>query len=126
MNIMNFTRTSKEKHHQVTCNIENLNSVVSSELKAEFVVINKEGSKNIILDLSKAKYADSSGLSAVLLGNRLCRDAGGTFVLTGLNPHIEKLIEIAQLDRVLNITPTLSEGVDLIFMEEIERNLGEE
>lgn len=123
---MNFTSDSKEKHYQVTCNIENLNSVVSSELKTEFVVINKEGSKNIILDLSKAKYADSSGLSAVLLGNRLCRDAGGTFVLTGLNEHIAKLIEIAQLDRVLNITPTLSEAVDLVFMEEIERNLGEE
>jgi anti-anti-sigma factor len=122
---MNFTINSKEKHYLVTCNIENLNSVVSSELKSEFLVVNKEGNKNIILDLSKAKYADSSGLSAVLLANRLCRDAGGTFVLTGLNEHIKKLIEIAQLDRVLNITPTLSEAVDLIFMEEIERNLGE-
>jgi len=122
---MNFTINNKEKHYLVTCNIENLNSVVSSELKSEFLVVNKEGNKNIILDLSKAKYADSSGLSAVLLANRLCRDAGGTFVLTGLNEHIKKLIEIAQLDRVLNITPTLSEAVDLVFMEEIERNLGE-
>ena len=122
---MNFTVNNKEKHHLVTCNIENLNSVVSSELKSELVVVNKEGSKNIVLDLSATKYADSSGLSAVLLGNRLCRDSGGTFVLTGLNEHIEKLIEIAQLDRVLNITPTLSEAVDLVFMEEIERNLGE-
>lgn len=122
---MNFTINSKEKHYLVTCNIENLNSVVSSELKSEFLVVNKEGNKNIILDLSKAKYADSSGLSAILLANRLCRDAGGTFVLTGLNENIKKLIEIAQLDRVLNITPTLSEAVDLIFMEEIERNLGE-
>lgn len=123
---MNFTSNKKDKHHQVICNIENLNSAVSPELKAEFVVANKDGGKNIVLDLSQAKYADSSGLSAVLLGNRLCRDAGGTFVLTGLNEHISKLIEIAQLDRVLNITPTLSEAVDLVFMEEIERNLGEE
>ena len=122
---MNFTTNNKEKHHLVTSNIENLNSVVSSELKSELVVVNKEGSKNIILDLSNTKYADSSGLSAVLLGNRLCRDAGGTFVLTGLNEHIKKLIEIAQLDRVLNITPTLTEATDLVFMEEIERNLGD-
>lgn len=122
---MNFTTNNKEKHVQVACNIENLNSVVSSELKSELVVINKEGNKNIILDLSKTKYADSSGLSAVLLANRLCRDAGGTFVLTGLNEHIKKLIEIAQLDRVLSITPSLNEAVDFVFMEEIERNLGE-
>ena len=120
---MNFTINNKEKHYLVTCNIENLNSVVSPELKSELLVISKGGNKNIVLDLSKAKYADSSGLSAVLLANRLCRDSGGTFVLTGLNEHILKLIEISQLDRVLNITPTLSEAVDLVFMEEIERNL---
>ena len=122
---MNFTISNKEKHQLVTSNIENLNSVVSTELKSELVVTIKEGNKNIILDLSKTVYADSSGLSGILLGNRLCRDAGGTFVLTGLNEHIGKLIEIAQLDRVLNITPTINEAVDLIFMEEIERNLGE-
>ena len=120
---MNFSIDNKEKHYLVTCNIENLNSVISPELKSELLVINKSGNKNIILDLSKAKYADSSGLSAVLLANRLCRDSNGTFVLTGLSEHILKLIEISQLDRVLNITPTLNEAVDLIFMEEIERNL---
>ncbi len=123
---MNFTISNKEKHQLVTSNIENLNSVVSTELKSELVVTVKEGNKNLILDLSKTVYADSSGLSGILLGNRLCRDANGTFVLTGLNEHISKLIEIAQLDRVLNITPTVQEAVDLIFMEEIERNLGEE
>lgn len=122
---MNFTISNKEKHQLVTSNIENLNSVVSTELKSELVVTIKEGNKNLILDLSKTVYADSSGLSGILLGNRLCRDAGGTFVLTGLNEHIGKLIEIAQLDRVLNITPTVNEAVDLIFMEEIERNLGD-
>jgi len=122
---MNFSISNKEKHQLVTSNIENLNSVVSTELKSELVVTIKEGNKNIILDLSKTVYADSSGLSGILLGNRLCRDAGGTFVLTGLNEHIGKLIEIAQLDRVLNITPTINEAVDLIFMEEIERNLGD-
>jgi anti-anti-sigma factor len=122
---MNFTISNKEKHQLITSNIENLNSVVSTELKSELVVTIKEGNKNLVLDLGKTVYADSSGLSAVLLGNRLCRDAGGTFVLTGLNQHIAKLIEIAQLDRVLNITPTINEAVDIIFMEEIERNLGE-
>ena len=69
--------------------------------------------------------SDSSGLSSILLANRLCRDAGGSFVLTGLSSHIKKLIEIAQLDRVLTITPTLDEAIEYVFMEEIERNLGD-
>ena len=78
-----------------------------------------------MIDINQTKYCDSSGLSAILLANRLCRDSKGTFVLTGVNDQIQKLIEISQLDRVLHITPTLSEAVDFIYMEEIERNLGE-
>ncbi|RLD25943.1 MAG: anti-anti-sigma factor [Bacteroidetes bacterium] len=105
--------------------MENLNSSVSPELKAELVLLNKKGEKNLVIDINQTKYCDSSGLSAILLANRLCRDSEGTFVLTGVNEQIQKLIEISQLDRVLHITPTLSEAVDFVYMEEIERNLGE-
>jgi anti-anti-sigma factor len=122
---MNFSIDNGDKHKIVTSNIENLNSTVSPELKAELVLLSKKGTKNIVFDLDQTKYCDSSGLSAILLANRLCRDAEGTFVLTGVNDQISKLIEISQLDRVLHITPTLSEAVDFVYMEEIERNLGQ-
>jgi len=122
---MNFSIENGDKHKIVTCNIENLNSSVSPELKAELVLLNKKGEKNLVIDINQTKYCDSSGLSAILLANRLCRDSEGTFVLTGVNEQIQKLIEISQLDRVLHITPTLSEAVDFVYMEEIERNLGE-
>jgi anti-sigma B factor antagonist len=122
---MNFSIENGDKHKIVTCNIENLNSSVSPELKAELVLLNKKGDKNLVIDINQTKYCDSSGLSAILLANRLCRDSEGTFVLTGVNDQIQKLIEISQLDRVLHITPTLSEAVDFVYMEEIERNLGE-
>jgi len=122
---MNFSIEKGEKHHLLKSNTTNLNSAVSPELKAELVLMNKKGAKNIIIDLANTKYCDSSGLSAVLLAQRLCRESKGTFVLTGVTTHIQKLIEISQLDRVLNITPTLSEAVDLIFMDEIERDVDE-
>ena len=35
-----------------------------------------------------------------------------------------KLIEISQLQTVLTIIPTVSESIDYVFMEEIERELG--
>jgi anti-anti-sigma factor len=80
----------------------------------------------MILDLSESRYCDSSGLSAVLIGNRLCRDAEGSFVLTGLQPSVEKLVQISQLDKVLKIVPTASEGFDLLVMEITESELGSE
>ena len=120
---MKFEIEQKEKVTVVKSKVEKLDALHAPELKGEFVVQNKSGNKNIVLDLSETRYCDSSGLSAVLVANRLCREASGTFVLCGLQDAVSKLITISQLDSVLNITPTLNEAVDLVYMEEVEKNI---
>lgn len=117
-----YTIEKKEKYAQINLKDEKLDSHVSPSLKSELVVLNSEGFKNIIIDLTDTRYCDSSGLSAILVANRLCKNSGGTFVLTGLQRSVMKLISISQLDTILNIAPTISEAVDLLFMEEIERD----
>jgi anti-anti-sigma regulatory factor len=59
-----------------------------------------------------------------LVANRLCKNSNGTFILTGLQRSVSKLISISQLDTILNITPTIEEAVDFLTMEEVERDLG--
>ena len=93
---------------------EKLDTHVAPSLKSELVLISGNGEKNIILDLTKCRYCDSSGLSSILVANRLCKNAGGMFVLTGLNDAVERLITISQLDTVLNITMNLEEAVAMI------------
>ena len=93
---------------------EKLDTHVAPSLKSELVLISGNGEKNIILDLSKCRYCDSSGLSSILVANRLCKNAGGMFVLTGLNDAVERLITISQLDTVLNITMNVEEAIALI------------
>ena len=88
----------------VTTKVEKLNASNASELEAELVVLNKNNVNNIVINMSATKYCDSSGLSAILVANRLCKDTNGKFVLCGLQSNVQKLIEIAQLDRVLTIT----------------------
>jgi anti-anti-sigma regulatory factor len=48
------------------------------------------------------------------VANRLCKNAGGTFVLCGLNEAVERLITISQLDTVLSITGNLDEAEKMI------------
>jgi anti-anti-sigma factor len=93
---------------------EKLDTHIAPTLKSELVLVSGNGEKNIILDLSKCRYCDSSGLSAILVANRLCKNASGTFVLTGLNDAVERLITISQLDTVLNITADIAEAAKLI------------
>jgi len=110
---MNFTKTDFKTYSVITSNVEKLDSSNSAELKAEFVLMNNGSINNMILDLSHTKYCDSSGLSAILIGNRLCKDSSGKLVINGLQANVEKLINISQLDKVFLITLNLDSAIEL-------------
>ncbi len=97
---------------------ERLDTLIAPDLKSELVVVNSNGEKNIVLDISNCTYCDSSGLSAILVANRLCEDSMGTFILTGLQPDVEQIIRISMLHTVLVITKTVTEAVDILCRKE--------
>lgn len=123
---MNLSIDKQEKYVLVQIKEPKLTSNVAPDLKAEVVVLHHEGFKNMIFDLSEVQYCDSSGLSAILVGYRMCRDNNGMFIITGVQDHVKKLISISQLDSMLMQIPTNNEAVDLIIMEEIEKQLHKE
>lgn len=100
---MDFSVTQDNGTAIIQVNVERLNASNASDLKAELILLSKQSINNIIIDMSSTKYCDSSGLSALLLANRMCKDTNGMFVLCGLQENVQKLISIAQLDKVLNI-----------------------
>ena len=120
---MKFAQEKTEHYTILKVLSEKLDNSVSPDLKSEFLLLNKDGVCNIILDLTETRYCDSSGLSSVLVANRLCKNDNGTLVLVGLQPSVRKLITISQLDSVLQIVPTVSEAIDYLFMESIEKDL---
>lgn len=123
---MKFTVDKHEKYVLIKLDESKLNSLISPQLKSELILTNTEGQRNIILDLSAVKYSDSSGLGSLLVGHRICKNSDGIFILTGINENIARLISISQLESVLTIVGTVEEAIDLIFMEEIEKELKKE
>lgn len=123
---MKYSIDKQEKYTLLRLNEEKLDSSIAPQLKSEMVTLHAEGVRNIILDLSEVKYTDSSGLSALLVGNRILQEDNGIFILTRLSEHTMKLIKISQLDSVLHILPTVEEGIDAVFMHEIEKDMKEE
>ncbi len=112
-----------EQYVQVTLSNEKLDATISGELKALFVVELQDTARNIIFNMASIRYCDSSGLSAILIGNRLASEKKGSFILCGLTDHVAKLIKISQLDTVLSIVPSREEAVDLVLFNEIENQL---
>jgi len=90
---------------------ERLDTHSAPELKGIFTFEQKKGLNKMLLNLEKTKFCDSSGLSAILVGNRLCKDTNGIFGITNIQPMVQKMIEIAQLSSVLNIYSTMDDAL---------------
>lgn len=120
---MKYTIDKQEKYCIVRLHEEKMDSSVAPGLKSELITLHAEGARNLILDLSEVRYTDSSGLSALLVGNRIVQEEGGIFILACLSDHTLKLIKISQLDSVLTVLPTVQEAIDAALLHEIENDL---
>ena len=107
---MDLSINKRSNYTLVKVNTEKLDTHVAPTLKSELVLISGNGEKNIIMDLSSCRYCDSSGLSAILVANRLCKNSDGKFILSGLQEAVERLINISQLDSVINISFTVEQA----------------
>jgi len=123
---MKYSIDKQEKYLLFKLNEDKLDSSIAPMLKSDFVTHQAEGNRNLVLDLEEVKYIDSSGLSALLVGNRIFHESGGMFVISSISEHVMKLIKISQLDNVLTILASVEESVDAVLMNEIENDLNAE
>jgi anti-sigma B factor antagonist len=114
---MNLVIKKEENYTYIQVANERLDSFISPELKAEFVMLVNKGENKIILDLKDCVYSDSSGLSAILVGNRLCDDSKGTFIICNLSQGVEKLVKLAMLDTILMIAANKEEAEKMLLQK---------
>lgn len=120
---MKFLVDKQEKYTLFQPEEEKIDSTVAPSLKAEFITLFQSGTVNLLLNMEHIKYVDSSGLSALLMAQRMAQNTSGLLVLAALNPHVNKLIRISKLDAVFEILPTVAEGIDTIFLSELEKDI---
>jgi anti-anti-sigma factor len=123
---MKYTIDKKEQYVVFAPLEEKIDSLLAPKLKSELLTIHAEGYSNIVLDMSQVKYVDSSGLSALLVGDREFGRNGGIFIISGVQDHVMKLLKISMLDKKLNLVNTVEEAGEAIFIHEIEGSEDEE
>ncbi len=122
---MKYTIDKQEHFAIFTPDEKTVNSLIAPELKSELFILFQEGVKNLIFDMSKVEFIDSSGLSSLLSGNRLWADGG--FVITEVKADfVKNLIKISRIDSVIKIIPTLAEAVEQAKMSSIEREMDDD
>lgn len=106
---MNFIVQRNEDYAIVTMTAERLDAHSVPELRSELVLLAGDSVKNMILDLTQCAYCDTTGLSAILIAHRLCKE--GLLVLSGVHQSVENMLSIQRFDPPLVITSSVAEGI---------------
>ncbi|SRR6266487_875289 len=78
---------------------------VSPNVTASLQMMIEKKPKQLIVDLARVTYIDSSGLAALIEGMQNVQEYGAKFALTGLQEPVRTIFEIARLDQVFRIFP---------------------
>ncbi|HEY5535576.1 MAG TPA: STAS domain-containing protein [Ignavibacteria bacterium] len=76
---------------------------IAAELKTELIFLQKEIDNPFTIDLSEVTRCDSTGLSCLLLSERMEREKERKLTLKNVNKSLLDLMKIARLDKVFVI-----------------------
>ncbi len=81
-----------------------LDAAIAPHLKSKLVIlIEGEGEKYLVIDLSQVQAIDSSGIGALLLAHRNTLAHDGFAAIVGVNEQVYDLLKMTQLDKQLYI-----------------------
>lgn len=78
---------------------------VSPEVAESLRSMIAEKPRQIVIDLTKVTYLDSSGLAVLIEGMQNVQKYGGRFGLAGVQDDVKHIFDIARLDQVFEIYP---------------------
>ena len=81
------------------------------EFKERLVQVIEDGKKQLVVDLSKATFIDSTTLGVLVGGVKRLRPSGGSLALVCTDQNISKIFEITGLDRVFPIHGSREEAL---------------
>jgi len=119
---MKFAINENEKYLVFTIKENKITTEISPRYKSEVLILSKL-KKNVICDLKMVDYVDSSGLSSLLIGDRLFKENDTRFILCNCSKKVLNLIKITKLDSILTVIPTMVEAKEFLLFDEIEKNL---
>ena len=120
---MNVKLDTKEKFHVITILGNSLYANMTEDLIQTFNDCMQTGVKNAIINLEQVTNLDKE--TALMLCNMQqgSYENGHSLVICCLNKDLENWLDEEEILEVMNTAPTLSEAMDLVQMEEIEREM---
>jgi anti-sigma B factor antagonist len=71
--------------------------------KAVLHEIREEHTPKVVMNLTKVRYIDSSGVASLVEGLKASRDAGSRFILFGLSPAAREVLQLSRLLKIFEV-----------------------
>ncbi|CAA9892357.1 Anti-sigma factor antagonist [Candidatus Methylobacter favarea] len=91
---------------------ERIDAHNSGELKETILHMIEQGEINIIVQLERVRFIDSSGLGALLSGYKHAAAKSGKLALACCKPQVLSMFELTRLNRVFEIYADLNEAFE--------------
>ena len=70
----------------------------------------EDGPPNVVLDLSKIDFVDSSGLGALVQLVKAAQNLGGSLQIV-TNPRVTQTVKLVRLEKFLSLQPSVEEAL---------------
>ncbi|NLV77585.1 MAG: anti-sigma F factor antagonist [Tissierellia bacterium] len=67
---------------------------------------------NMILDLRKLNFMDSSGIGLIMGRYRNCKERQGDISIVNTNPSVERILRMSGLLKIINMYSNIEEAID--------------
>ena len=116
-----FKTNTKEKFHVITVSAPTLTADMAAELSDLLLPYLQNDVKNIILNLKELQSLDVIPAEKLVKLQQIFYENNASFVICEMKKPVEDFLDSVNLLEMMNSTPTESEAMDIVQMEEIER-----
>jgi len=120
---MKVKTDTKEKFHVITVQEPSLSADMAAKLSDLLLPNLQNDVKNLILNLKELQSLDEIAAERLVKLQQNFYEKNSSFVVCEMKKPVEDFLDSVNLLEMMNTTPTESEAMDIVQMEEIERDL---
>lgn len=119
-------KVEKTEHYALIQLDENkFDKSITAEFEKLVVVLYREGFINMVVDFSKVTEIDELGLTLLRKATKVCRTEQGLFIICTKDDDVLDLIDEQKIPEII-LLPTTDEGIDAVFMNDLENDFRDE
>ncbi len=118
---MEVKTNTKEKFHVITVTGATLTADMAAELIDLLLPYLQNDVKNVILNLKELQSLDVISAEKLVNLQQIFYENNSSFVICEMQKTVENFLDSVNLLEMMNSTRTESEAMDIVQMEEIER-----